>query len=139
MPEIGFLNVSIIGGILILLICILRKLSFISKRTIVRLWSIVIVRLLIIVAIPSLIWIPVSTNMLTDRTGAGTKTASTVFQDDISIGKEADLTIQACQQETEEAKPGVNSSHTDMEDRSLYWNVWTDYLLFGSYIESKNS
>ena len=55
MPEIGFLNVSIIGGILILLICILRKLSFISKRTIVRLWSIVIVRLLIIVAIPSLI------------------------------------------------------------------------------------
>ena len=87
MPEIGFLNVSIIGGILILLICILRKLSFISKRTIVRLWSIVIVRLLIIVAIPSLIWIPVSTNMLTDRTGAGTKTASTVFQDDISIVK----------------------------------------------------
>lgn len=136
MPEIGFLNVSIIGGILILLICILRKLSFISKRTIVRLWSIVIVRLLIIVAIPSLIWIPVSTSLITDWTGAGTKTASTVFQDDISIGKEADLTIQDSQQETEEAKPGVNSSHTYTVYQIflLIWKIGVCIGMFGLII-----
>ena len=139
MPEIGFLNASIIGGILILLICILRKLSFISKRTIVRLWSIVIVRLLIIVAIPSLIWIPVSTSLITDWTGAGTKIAripSTVLQDEISIGKEADLTLQDSRQETEETKSGVNSSYsyTVYQIILLVWKIGVCIGLLGLII-----
>ena len=63
MLQIDFLSVSITGSILILIVCILRKIPRIPKRTIVRLWSIVILRLLIIISLPSLILIPISFNL----------------------------------------------------------------------------
>ena len=63
MLQIDFLSVSITGSILILIVCILRKIPGIPKRTIVRLWSIVILRLLIIISLPSLILIPISFNL----------------------------------------------------------------------------